>query len=185
MSSSLPQMHRQNSHLEHTSSEDPSIYSYIPNPVICLMKGDVILFQLHILHSKSNLAPAFFICLFLTSYVDPIFSITTLCHLPLSIKCHFLLGLRSILGQAFLVQAFCTSLSSVLSSLHGATRVWNLWSPLRPPFVPQIDQLVITLCTRSSICLTATPTGTMGPLGNSTTSYRRLTLTSQGNSSKI
>ncbi|XP_047612379.1 uncharacterized protein LOC125113608 [Phacochoerus africanus] len=39
---------------EHPASQEPSIHPHIPNPMVCLEEGDVILFQLHILrHNRS------------------------------------------------------------------------------------------------------------------------------------
>nr|XP_012594637.1 multiple epidermal growth factor-like domains protein 6 [Microcebus murinus] len=53
---SSPQRQRRNqtARSEHPSYQDPSIDLRIPNPVVCLVVGDVILFQLHILpHNRS------------------------------------------------------------------------------------------------------------------------------------
>ncbi|ELW67536.1 hypothetical protein TREES_T100003970 [Tupaia chinensis] len=48
------QSHRRKTGLEHPSSQDLGINPHIPNPVLCLVAGDAILFQLHILpHNRS------------------------------------------------------------------------------------------------------------------------------------
>lgn len=49
MSSPQLQRRHQTAGLEHPVSQDPSSHLQIPNPVICLVEGDMILFQLLIL----------------------------------------------------------------------------------------------------------------------------------------
>ncbi|XP_072832011.1 uncharacterized protein [Vicugna pacos] len=54
VSSPRQQRRHRTTALEYPVPQDPSIHPHIPNPVVCLVEGDVILFQLHILpHNRS------------------------------------------------------------------------------------------------------------------------------------